>query len=719
MRRNSLPFLLGFLASSFQIILLREFSAYSYGNELTLGIVLASWLLWGGVGSLLVSEKRSPARLAGLYEAAIVLMPAALAVLRLARFGFRLLPGEQVGLAGSIIVALIAGFLVSFPLGMLFVYNVRSSGGRIARVYVLESLGAAAAGLVVELVVLPYLSNWQAAAAVGAFALTLLYQPGEKLASRARTCAVIAVLAGLVVFDTPSQRLYWKPFAFVTSRDTRHGKLQVIKAGNQVSFYSNGARVFSWPDPEAAEQAVHFALLQNPGARRALLIGGGVGGSLAELLKYPRLEVDYIELDPEMIRLAGRLLGDDAQKVLLDPRVHLSFDDGRAFVRRSAEKYDAIILDLPGPATAQINRFYTREFFELVRRRLAAGGLFSFSLASSENYIGPELQDLLRSLYGTLKSVFPEVRVVPGDTNVFLASHAPLTVDPGVLAERIQALGLRTLYVTGSSLPSRLHPLRVGYLDSRLAARPGRENSDLTPVTFFYESVFWSSQFRGFESRFLRLFSRLPVTTLLAVPFVLLVPWLVVFRVRKVRAGYLLAPLVTMGLTTITVEIIVLVWFQSLYGFLYGRIALLLACFMLGLFAGGLAGSRTGVASIGRLAVDEAGLVGVLAAFFVLLPSRPPQFVPFLLLFLFGAAAGDVFVVSNRLYTSIRKSYGLGYGLELAGSFLGALVTSALLIPLAGLKPLLASMILLNLLVLIFLTLRPKAFQAGPELRQG
>jgi spermidine synthase len=82
--------------------------------------------------------------------------------------------------------------------------------------------------------------------------------------------------------------------------------------------------------------------------------------------------------------------------------------------------------------------------------------------------------------------------------------------------------------------------------------------------------------------------------------------------------------------------------------------------------------------------------------------------VPFVLLFLFGGLAGDIFIVANRLFLGTRKAYGLGYGLELLGSFLGALATSSLLIPLAGLKALLAAVLALNLTGLAFLLTRPR-----------
>jgi spermidine synthase len=201
----------------------------------------------------------------------------------------------------------------------------------------------------------------------------------------------------------------------------------------------------------------------------------------------------------------------------------------------------------------------------------------------------------------------------------------------------------------------------------------------------------------------------LPVTALLAFPAAVLLPFLLAFRSRRSRSGYLLTPVALMGLTTIVVEVVVLVWFQSLYGYLYGRLALLLSSFMLGMFAGAWAASLTArVSSVGRLSISNLGVVLLLGALLAIMAGRPPAVIPFLLLFRFGALAGDIFVIANRLYLGSSKAYGLGYGLELVGAFVGALATSSVLIPLAGLRPLVGSVLGLNLLGLVFLLTRPK-----------
>jgi spermidine synthase len=703
------PFLLGFLATSFQILLLREFSAYFYGNELTIGIVLACWLLWGGLGSIAAPKiKLDTKHLFLAYGLVILLFPVSLLGVRFSRFILHLLPGELTGMASVLLMSLALCFLISFPLGALFVFNVNRAGGRMARVYIFESLGAATAGLIVHLLLLPFISAWLAASIIGAVTALAISFTTSKKPPWLCVGFILVFLGGFCLFDLPSQKIYWKPFELVAGRDTRYGKLQVIKTQEQISLYGNSIQVYSYPNLAAAEESVHFALLQYPEAQNALLIGGGAGGSLKEMLKYPRLEVDYVELDPEIIRLSQRFLSPDGKKALNDGRVHLFFQDGRAFLQKIPKKYDLIILNLPEPATAQVNRFYTREFFFLAKRKLAPNGLFSFTVPSAENYISPDLKKFLSSLYFTLSDVFPEVKVVPGDRNIFLASARPLTIDAADLSQRIASNHLANTYVSPSFLASRLHPRRVKYLDDMLRSGEKRANLDLAPVSFFFYSVLWNTQFKSADSKILGYLSGLSSFWLLDFPLLLFLLLLLFFYLKKKRTSFFLTPLVIMGFTTIAVEIILLVWFQALYGYLYGRIALLLTAFMLGLFSGSLAGSRIKVAIFQHLLVIQALFVVLLFLFHMTLEASPPELLAFLFLFFFGFLGGGLFLVSNRLYLREKANYGLGYGLDLAGSFLGALITSSVLIPLVGLPLLLRYLILLNSFCFLFLLVRPR-----------
>ena len=703
------PFLLGFLATSFQILLLREFSAHFYGNEMTIGIVLASWLLWGGLGSLTAPNFKFKAKhLPYIYGLVILLFPVALVGVRLSRFVLRLLPGELTGMASILGISLGLCFLVSFPLGFLFVFNVSRVGGRLAQVYILESLGAAMAGFMVHWLLLPFFSAWLAVSIIGAAGALFISFATPRKPPWLFLGFILVFLAGFALFDLPSQKIYWKPFFLVAAKDTRYGKLQVIQTQEQISLYSNGLQAYSYPNPAAAEESVHFALLQDPEARSVLLIGGGAGGSLKELLKYPRVEVDYVELDPEIIRLSRRFLSPEERNTLNDGRVHLFFQDGRVFLQKSPRKYAFILLILPEPATAQINRFYTREFFCLAKEKLVPAGVLSFTVPSAENYVSPALQQFLSSLYFTLASVFSEVKVVPGDRNIFLASSLPLSINAAELGQKIESCHLNNTYVTPSFLASRLHPLRVKYLEGVLMSGEHRLNRDLAPVSFFFHSVLWSTQFKGADSKILGFLSGLSFFWLLDFPLLLFVLLLLFLFLRKNRTSFFLTPVVVMGLTTIAAEIILLVWFQAVYGYLYGRIALLLTSFMLGLFLGSLASSRIKGASFRHLIIAQSGFLLLLALFQLALKGNPPELLAFLFLLFFGLLGGALFIISNRLYLQEKTNYGIGYGLDLAGSFLGALVTSSVLIPLVGLPLLLRYLLLLNSFCLLFLLVRPR-----------
>ena len=94
--------------------------------------------------------------------------------------------------------------------------------------------------------------------------------------------------------------------------------------------------------------------------------------------------------------------------------MRLALTDGRTFIQNASLPFDAIILDLPEPATGALNRFYTGEFFAKARALLRPGGILALGLPSSENYWSPELVRRNASIYATLRTAFPNVTALPG-----------------------------------------------------------------------------------------------------------------------------------------------------------------------------------------------------------------------------------------------------------------------------------------------------------------
>jgi spermidine synthase len=209
-----------------------------------------------------------------------------------------------------------------------------------------------------------------------------------------------------------------------------------------------------------------LGLLEHPRPQQVLLLGGGVAGLGPEILKTRTVtQLTYVELDPYLVRLAQGLLPAMAD-LSRDPRVLLIYQDARRFLETTPHRYDVILMALPEPKSAQLNRFYTREFYRLVAGKLTPGGVFSFALPGAETSLSPLRAAYLAMGYHTLGQVFPEVAVFPGARVQFFAASRPgiHTADPELLADRIRARHLPLQYVREYYLGDELLAAKVDRL---------------------------------------------------------------------------------------------------------------------------------------------------------------------------------------------------------------------------------------------------------------
>ena len=210
--------------------------------------------------------------------------------------------------------------------------------------------------------------------------------------------AGIAAFVWLANADALSTSLQFPGQNVLFRGNSPYGRLVVTESGGETNFIENGIAVVSTPNIEQVEEAAHYAMAQRPDARRVLLVSGGVAGVAKEILKYNVAGVDCVELDPLVIETGRRFLPEH----FADSRIRVIATDARQFVRQTTNHYDVVILALPDPSTAQLNRFFTVEFFSGVKRVLADGGVLSFALGRYENYVSPELAQLLASAHRSL-----------------------------------------------------------------------------------------------------------------------------------------------------------------------------------------------------------------------------------------------------------------------------------------------------------------------------
>jgi spermidine synthase len=500
--------------------------------------------------------------------------------------------------------------------------------------------------------------------------------------------ATILFPAGSRWLEAASLERLWRGFHLVEVRDTLYGNLAVVETEGSRSLYENGLAVVTQSDPEAAEEEVHFALLQHPLPRSLLLIGGGINGSVAEALKHPSLQqVDYVELDPGILEVGRRYFAEQWRNVADNPRVRIHNADGRLFVKSTGQKFDVVIVNLPDPQTAQLNRFYTAEFFQEARRILQPGGVFSFQLTGAENYISPQLADFLRSVHKTLKEVFPQVRALPGARIHFFASkdQGAITEDPRDLIARLRMRGIKTAYVREYYLPFRMSKERMADLASQLEPRPQTPvNRDFIPTAYYFNIALWSVRFQGIWSGLFQSLAKVPFAWLLAGTVLLwgAVSLLAIGNPSRTAA----LTVASMGFTQMGLEVFLLLAFQALCGYVYHQLALIIAGFMAGMALGSwwALPRAASMRVLTRLQGLGAASALVLWALFRIQPLPGPVLFPVLALFS-GVMGGCQFTMAGKVFHAGReKGAGALYGIDLMGSVLGALLLSTFLVPVYG-----------------------------------
>lgn len=684
--------LIGFTSAIAQIVLMRELMVVFYGNEISLGLMLGSWLFWTAAGSALAGRlTREPRRLmAGLEALVAVALPATILAVRASKGWLEAVPGESLGPGPMLLGSLLTLSVFCALSGALFAAGSRlyaeqaatSTGEATGLVYLLEALGSAAGGVLAGLVLVRTVAPLEIALGLGL--LNLLAAAGLVIRGRAARGAAMGALAGVGVLlalpfgvprlETISIERFWRGFHLVTTRNSVYGNLAVVRTEGTISLYENGLNLFNVPDPAAAEEAVHYALLEHPSPRSLLLIGGGVNGSLAQALQHASLErIDYVELDPAIL---------DLFPMQRDPRVHVHVTDGRLFLKTTASTFDVIIVNLPDPQTAQLNRFYTLEFFQEAARKLTGSGILALKLTTAEDYISPELAAFLRSIYKTLHAVFPEVTAIPGETVHFFGARRAGVLAAGSeeLLARLAARRLATSYVREYYIPFRMMPDRVADLERQIEPRPETPvNRDFAPVAYYFDVALWSSRFsRGYRGVF-RAMAGVRYRWLAGAAGAVLLALAAKKRGARTAAACCTA---AMGFTLIGMEMLLLLAFQAIYGYVYQQLAVIIAAFMAGMSLGGWLALRAralqGMRTLAFLQLGAAAAPLLLCAVFhavtqVLFP---------VLALSCGMLGGFEFLIASRIFSG--RSTGTLYALDLAGSCLGAVLFSVYLIPVFG-----------------------------------
>lgn len=289
------------------------------------------------------------------------------------------------------LIVIVVGILVGLeiPLLMRILKERFQFHDLVAHVLTFDYLGALGASLLFPLLLVPHLGLVRSALlfgiinAVVALWSTFLFRDslGRTAGLRGLSAFVLLALgAGMFRADaiaaSADDNLYADEVIF--ARNTRYQRIVLTKWKNDLRLFLSSHLQFSSRDEYRYHEAlVHPGLASLPGARRVLVLGGGDGLAVREILKYPSVEqITLVDLDPEMTKLfsTNPVLVELNKGSLKSPKIHVINDDAFPWLDRNQDVFDFVVVDFPDPTNYSLGKLYTTAFYRLLSRHVSANG---------------------------------------------------------------------------------------------------------------------------------------------------------------------------------------------------------------------------------------------------------------------------------------------------------------------------------------------------------
>ncbi|MFC1839172.1 hypothetical protein ACFL1N_06320 [Thermodesulfobacteriota bacterium] len=684
----------GISSIAVQLLTIREFITQFHGNEITISLVLFVWLFLNGVGSLgakIIKISKVTTYIFFILIIALWPLPQ-LIIIRYFRDAL-LLHGASPGFYQIFFYialttapyCLLIGFILPSALNLLkHDYHDFSSG----ELYITDNIGDIAGGAVFSFFLVYWMNPFKTIAVTSG--LLLLISLLLLIKAKKNIYVVLSVMAIIIFFiyyamDSQVEKdTLNKQYGNISIyNESPFGRIVITKEEDQHTFWESGIPLYSDSDITGNEEKIHYALCQLDGKiGDILLISGGLGETLSEINKYKPDNIDYVELDPSITGLA--LEAGLLEKI---PNLRIINSDGRAYLKETEKKYDAIIMDLPEPDTFQLNRFFTSEFFSISKERLNKNGILSFGMKYYGNYISDITRTKLSSIYNSVNQYFSNVIIIPGGDAYYLCSNSDLYTD---IPERLQKKSINTEYINwfyyGNVTEDRINQV----MDS--IDRDEYINTDFEPRMMNIVFKEWFAKYGSSPRTFFIV--------------VMIIVFLYVIFMRQEE--YVLF---SSGLAAMGVEILVIYCFQIMYGYVYLKIGVIVTVFLLGLLPGAVVGSMYIQKRDVVLLFSEFVIILLLICYYIWISffkTDIHQIWFMVYCFLISFFCGFQFpIVAGIIGEKTSPAAGC-LAADLAGAAVGTLLVGTLLVPFAGIQSAVIFIISIKLISSFIVMLRRK-----------
>jgi spermidine synthase len=670
----------GISSLSIQLLTIREFLTQFHGNEIAISLVLFVWLLINGLGSLTAKFIRpSSIQFYSLLILIIALWPLPqilfIRYFREAVFIHGASPGfYQIFfyiLATTVLYCFLLGLILPYALKVLQANHYEFSSGEL---YITDNIGDILGGILFSFILVYWLKPFKIIAVTSALLILTAFflQGGSR---RYLLLWVSIILTSVFIFftldgDFEKSTLSEQYGNIVRYLESPFGRIIITREGPQHTFWESGLPIYSDTNVMKSEEKIHYPMSQLKAVENVLLISGGLGETLNEVSRYHPRHIDYVELDPYVTKAA--------QEVgILKKRNNLRIinSDARRFIRKSELLYDAVIIDLPEPDTFQLNRFFTKEFFFLVKKVLKKDGILSFGMDYSPNIISDIRKQKLSSLYCTAKMCFQNVRILPGGEAYFLCRDGEITTD---IPARLDQKSISTKYIEGYYY-GNVTPDRIKQIQESIN-REEFINTDFEPriMNIFFKEWFLrhGTSPKGFVYIFLALIG--------------------IYLILMKKEEYILF---STGVAAMGVEMLLVFTFQVIYGYIYLKIGAIITIFLLGILPGAIVGNFYRDKDIARVILSEIIILFLLLLFFIWLrfiKGEPNQLVFLVYCFVFSFFCGFQFPVITSIIGEKASPAAGCLAADLAGAAVGTLLVGTLLIPFLGVQAAIIFLILVK-----------------------